>query len=98
MLKVKGVNFYPRQIESLLLRHPEVGNDYLIEIDRVAGSDRLKISIEAEHVEIENLAAQLDEELFNLLGLHAKIVVVPIGNLPRLPGKAVRVKDNRSND
>ncbi|MFC1976301.1 phenylacetate--CoA ligase family protein [Chloroflexota bacterium] len=98
MLKVKGINFYPKQVESLLLRHPEVGNDYLIEIDRVEGSDRLKISLEAEHVENENLASQLDEELFNLLGLHAKIVVVSIGDLPRLPGKAVRVKDNRSND
>jgi phenylacetate-CoA ligase len=64
----------------------------------VAGSDHLKISIEAEQLENENLANQLDEELFNLLGLHAKIEVVPLGNLPRLPGKAVRVKDNRSND
>jgi phenylacetate-CoA ligase len=96
MLKVKGVNFYPRQVESLLLCHPEVGNDYLIEIDRVKGSDHLKISIEAEYIENKNLASQLNEELFNLLGLHAKIVVVPIGDLPRLPGKAVRVKDNRS--
>jgi phenylacetate-CoA ligase len=97
MLKVKGINFYPRQVESLLLRHPEVGNDYLIEIDRIEGSDQLKISVEAKNPGDENLANQLGEEFFSLLGLHAKIVVLPLGDLPRLPGKAVRVKDNRSN-
>ena len=96
MLKVKGVNFCPRQVESLLLCHPEVGNDYLIEIDRLEGSDHLTISVETEHIENDNLACQLDEELYSLLGLHAKIVVVPIGDVPRSPGKAVRVKDNRA--
>ena len=95
MLKVKGVNFCPRQVESLLLCHPEVGNDYLIEIDRLEGSDHLKISVEAEDIENVVLAGQLDEELYNLLGLHAKFMVVPIGDIPRSPGKAVRVKDTR---
>lgn len=97
MIKVKGVNFYPRQVESILLRHPEVGNDYLIEIDRVEGADYLKLNVETEYPEDDTLARRLDEELYNLIGLHAEIVLLAIGALPRPLGKAVRVKDRRLN-
>ena len=97
MIVTGGENVIPAEIEEVLLRHPEVGNDYLIEIDRVEGSDQLKISVEAKNPGDENLANQLEEEFFSLLGLHANIMVLPLGELPRLPGKAVRVKDNRSN-
>lgn len=38
------------------LAKSQVGNDYLIEIDRVEGSDQLKISVEAEHPANEKLA------------------------------------------
>lgn len=96
MLKVKGVAFYPKQVESLLLRHPEVGNDYLIEIDRVEGADALTLNVEAEHPNGGALARQIDDELFSMLGLHAEVKVVPLGELPRPPGKAVRLKDNRT--
>jgi phenylacetate-CoA ligase len=96
MIKVKGVNFYPKQVESLLLKHPQVGNDYLIEIDRLEGSDHLKLSLEAESAGEEPLVQELEEELFSLLGLHAEIVVLPLGGLPRSEGKAVRVQDRRA--
>ncbi len=95
MLKVKGVNFFPKQIESLLLRHPEVGNDYLIELDRVQGADHLTLHVETENDLHPTLAQQLDEALYNLLGLHAEILLLPLGGLPRPAGKAVRVKDKR---
>lgn len=96
MLKVKGVNFYPKQVESLLMRHRAVGNNYLIEIDRVAGADQMRISVEMTDDNPGGLAEQLSKELYNLIGLHAEIVSLPLGGLPRTPGKAIRVKDRRN--
>ncbi len=95
MLKVKGINFYPRQVESILLRHPEVGHDYLIEIDRVGGADQMTIYVETENSGNAGLAQQIDTELHNLIGLHVDLVLLPIGDLPRPAGKAMRVKDKR---
>lgn len=96
MLKVKGVNFFPKQVESILMRHPQVGNDYLIEIDRVQGADQMIIHVETTEEFSPVLAGQIDEDLYNLLGLHAEVILLPIGGLPRPTGKAVRVKDKRS--
>lgn len=98
MVKVKGINFYPKQVESLLLKHPDVGNDYLIEIDRLAGADVLRLSVETERPGDAALAQTLDRELYNLLGLHAEVSLLPPGELPRPPGKAVRLKDSRNHD
>ncbi|MCP4418764.1 MAG: phenylacetate--CoA ligase [Chloroflexi bacterium] len=95
MLIVKGTNFFPRQIENLVLHHPDVGNDYLIEIDRKQGADHLTLKIETENSGNTSLAQQIDGELYDLLGLHAEIDLLSIGTLPRPPGKAVRVKDMR---
>jgi phenylacetate-CoA ligase len=95
MLKVKGVNFFPKQIESVLMSRPEVGNDYLIEIDRIQGADQLTLIVETEYDHSPVLAQQIDEEIYNLLGLHAEVMLLPIGGLPRPAGKAVRVKDKR---
>lgn len=96
MLVVKGVNFYPKQVESIVMQHPDVGMDYLIEIDKVKGADALTVRIETEHVDRPGLCQQLDQSLYNMLGLHAHIVLQPLGSLPRPAGKAVRVRDGRN--
>jgi phenylacetate-CoA ligase len=96
MLKVKGVNFYPKQVESILLKYPNVGSDYLIEIDRVNGADRLRINLELNGGNAGRLSEQVSEELYDLVALRAEIVCLPAGTLPRPAGKAVRVKDKRT--
>jgi len=96
MIKVKGINFYPKQVESALLRHPEVGNDYLILIDRLEGADRMTIDVEARGLPWpEELSRQLSDELFSMLGLRAEVRILHPGELPRPEGKAVRVQDRR---
>jgi phenylacetate-CoA ligase len=96
MIKVKGINFYPKQVESLLLGHAEIGSDYLIEIVRVDGADSLTVNIEARApASREGLARQLSEELYSMLGLHADVMVLGPGELPRPEGKAQRVRDKR---
>jgi phenylacetate-CoA ligase len=97
MLKVKGVNLYPKQVESLLLQHREVGSDYVIVLERDSGADQMAVQVEARgDVNREALGAQLSDELYSLLALRAKIEVVGLGELPRPEGKAVRVLDRRN--
>ena len=96
MIKIKGVNFYPRQVESLLMREPGTGTDYLIEIDRVEGADRLNITVEVGNPAEKGLADKLNDILHDFLGFGAEIVLVPIGGIEKPPGKAVRVLDRRS--
>ena len=95
MIKVKGVNFYPQQIESLLLREPGVGNDYLIEIDRVAGADHLRIKVEAENPEDSILSERLGKIIRDFLAFGSELELVPMGSIERPQGKAVRVLDRR---
>ena len=98
MLKVKGVNFYPQQIESLLLKEKGVGNDYLLVIDRVGGADHLEITVEVQDPEDSSLADQLGRILKDFLAFGADLKLVPMGSIERAPGKAVRVMDKRSAD
>ena len=95
MVKVKGVNFYPKQIEALLLGIEGVGMDYLIKIDRVAGRDSLKIAVEVDDPKDDRLAEKLNRILLDYLGIGADIELISIGKIERIPGKAVRVQDTR---
>ena len=96
MIKVKGINFYPKQVESVLLKHAEVGNDYLIVIDRMEGADRMAVNVEARGLPWpDELSRQLSDEMYSLLGLRAEVNILHPGELPRPEGKAVRVQDRR---
>jgi len=96
MLKVKGTVFYPRQVESILMRHQDVATDYQIRLTKEEGKDQVWLTVETVTPGDESLAKHLQEEIFNLIGLHAnQIELVPVGAIERLPGKAVRVVDER---
>ena len=97
MLKVKGVNFYPAQVEAILMRHEDVATDYQIRLTKEGGKDQVWLTVETvKSVSDEILPTSLREEIFDLIGLHAdQIALVPVGTIERLPGKALRVKDER---
>ncbi len=96
MVKVKGINFYPKQVESALLKHPEVGNDYLIVIERVDGADQMTVNVETRGLPWpEELSQHLSDDLLNMIGLRAEVNILHPGELPRPEGKAVRVQDKR---
>src|SRR5216117_985378 len=48
MVIYKGVNFYPRQIETALLRQPGVSHEYQIVLDSEGGGERMTIDVETE--------------------------------------------------
>ncbi len=100
MLVVKGVNFFPSQIESILLEVEGVEPHYLIVVDRKEGfkSDYLEIWVEVseeifsdEMSKMENLEKRLREEMDSVLAISAKIKLVEPKTITRYEGKAKRV-------
>ena len=96
MVIFRGVNFYPQQVESLILKQPGVGHEYQIILDRApGGSDRLALLIEAREGFVETALPRLRSDLKQFLNLSPELTVLKEGELPRPPGKSVRVVDRR---
>jgi len=96
MLKVKGVNFYPSQVEQILLKYKGLSPYYQLVIETAKGKDEMTIIVEkADNGITQRELDQLDLELYDFLGFHSKIQVVPEGTIQRVPGKAVRIIDKR---
>ena len=96
MVIFKGVNFYPRQVEILLLRHPGVGHEYQIQLDADGAGERMSVVVETEPGCDPAVAARLRHELHDLLALSPGGPPLPVGTLERPQGKAVRVLDRRA--
>ena len=95
MVILKGVNFYPRQIETALLRHPGVSHEYQIVLDRDGGGDRMTIIAETEGADA-GVAERVKRDLHDRLALSPEIRLVAFGSIERKEGKAVRVIDRRA--
>jgi len=88
MLIVKGVNFYPRQVEQALMEIPGVKDEFQIILEERNGMTDVTVNVEAEPgVTGHTVAKHLKERL----GFLPKGEVFPIGALPRNEGKAKRV-------
>jgi phenylacetate-coenzyme A ligase PaaK-like adenylate-forming protein len=95
MVIYKGVNFYPRQVETLLLRHAGVGCEYQIVLDADGGGERMTLVVEAEPGCDAGVAPRIKRELHDLLALSPEVALRPLGAIERSQGKAVRVIDRR---
>ncbi len=102
MLIVGGVNVFPSQIEAVLMRIPEVGNNYLILLDKKGSLDRMTVQVEiysklfsGEVEQLETLKRRIVEELRASIVLTPKVELHEPGSLPVSEGKAIRVRDMR---
>jgi phenylacetate-CoA ligase len=96
MIIFKGINFYPSQIEALLLRQEGVAADYQIVLDRdERGNETIEIIVETAATLSSEHQARIKRELYDYIGLSVTPQFVKVGELPRPPGKAVRVVDKR---
>lgn len=100
MLKIRGVNVFPSQIEEVLLGIDEIGPHYEIIVTRKDHTDKLEIRVElAEPVDefrkLQELEQKIKHRLRIVLGLDAKIRLESPNTLQRFEGKAQRVKDLR---
>lgn len=88
MLIVKGVNFFPKQVEQALMEIPGVCSHYQIIIEEVDGVKDVRINVEAE----EGVTGfVVEKKLKEVLGFSPKGDVYKPGSLPRQESKAVRV-------
>ena len=101
MLIIRGVNVFPSQIETVLLKHGYAAN-YLIIVDRVNNTDTLDIQVEMTPEmftdnlgEISARQKALVEGMKSMLGIKAKVTLVAPRTIARSEGKAVRVIDKR---
>ena len=101
MLKISGVNFWPSEVETILLRRNDLGSEYQIHVGRVNSIDSMTVTVEAKEsgmntVTKEMLGKSLEKELHDTLLFTPKILVVDPNTLPRVEvGKIVRVYDDR---
>ena len=95
MIIFKGVNFYPRQIETVLLRQAGISHEYQIHLESAAGAETLTVVAETEAGCDSGVAARIRREIHDLLSLSPEVRLVPEGAIERPQGKAVRVVDRR---
>ncbi|MGP8328795.1 MAG: phenylacetate--CoA ligase family protein [Methanosarcinaceae archaeon] len=102
MLIIRGINVFPGQIESVLMSIPEVGEHFMIIVDRVNELDTMKVQIEMTDEAFSDkvndiilLEKKVASSLKSVLNLAVKVELVENGSLPRSMGKSKKVIDNR---
>ena len=101
MLKIRGVNVFPSQIEEVVLSVDGLGPHYEIIVERDGYSDKLTVRVELakatdSFTELEKIEKTVRNKIKIILGLDAKIKLESPNTLARFEGKAKRVKDLRS--
>ncbi|MEA1969044.1 MAG: phenylacetate--CoA ligase [Thermodesulfobacteriota bacterium] len=102
MLIIRGVNVFPSQIESILMKSDEIQPHYQLVVDRVDNLDTLTVKVEIREEffsgdikTLQNIEANISKNIKEYLGVSAKIKLVEPKTIERSQGKAVRVIDNR---
>lgn len=98
MLKVKGVNMFPSQIEEVISEVDGASSEYLVEIDHVDGKDQMTLSVElAQGADPEQVGNHLTSHFKSRIGMTPVVKMVNLGELPRSTKKTRRVIDRRFN-
>ncbi|MBR0483302.1 MAG: phenylacetate--CoA ligase [Oscillospiraceae bacterium] len=104
MIIVRGVNVFPSQIETVLVKTPGVAPHYQLIVDRVNNSDTLEVKVEmTEEIfaqtdslgEMQRLQKYIRDQIKSVVGILTKVTITAPKSLPRSEGKAKRVIDNR---
>ena len=84
MVKFKGVNFFPKQIEEILALYPEVSSEYQIRISHLERRDTLRLYVETTgDVDFMQLSKKLEDAVKSKIGFTPIVKVVEVGVLPR---------------
>lgn len=100
MLVIRGVNVFPSQVEEQVLRCADLAPLYLIEISRPARLDEVcvKVELRAGATDRDRVAQELQARIKEVIGISARIEVLPPASMERSQGKAKRVTDLRPRD
>ena len=102
MLIIRGVNVFPSQIESILVRIEGVEPHYVLVVDREGNLDTLEVQVEVDEAlfsdeikVLQALARRIEKEIKDMLGVTCRVKLVEPKTIQRSEGKAKRVIDNR---
>ncbi len=95
MVKVKGVNIYPSQIENALAPIEGISSEYQLQLEHIEGKDRVTLRVEKKPGAADNLAEVVGRVMKSKIGILMSIEVLEQGGLPRSEKKTARVKDYR---
>ena len=102
MLKIRGVNVFPSQIESVLMHIPQIGPHYQLIIRRQGFMDTLEVKVELidasvleTYAELEKIQRKIKSDLKVVLGIDAAVTLTEPKSLERFQGKAKRIVDLR---
>ena len=107
MLKIRGVNVFPSQIESVLMTFDEIAPHYQLVLTRENFADHLEIKVELNekyssmldnYAQLEELHRKVTHELKVVLGIATKLTIVDFNTLERFQGKAKRIIDLRKDN
>jgi phenylacetate-CoA ligase len=102
MFILKGVNIFPLQVDTTLMKISEVGTNYQIWLVRENLQDDMVIKVEVRPEifrgdlrQLDTLRRRIVEALKSELLITPKVELVEPDTLPKSEGKAVRVVDKR---
>jgi len=105
MLIISGVNVFPSQIEEVVMKMKEVGNNYLILLEKEGSLDRLIVKVEVrpdifmdDARPLNALREKIRRTLQGMITVNPRVELCESGSLPISEGKAKRVQDNRPKD
>jgi phenylacetate-CoA ligase len=103
MFIIRGVNVYPSQIETALLRTEASLPHYQILLTRQSGLDRMEVRVEVTGEmlsdrlsEMEDLQRRFARSIEQITSLRTDVTLVQPGTIPRSEGKARRLLDKRN--
>ena len=103
MLKIRGVNVFPTQIESVLVTLPNIGPHYQLVLRREGYMDTLEVKVELvdgslldEYKKLSEIQRNVRFHLKTVLGIDTKVTLCEPKSIERFQGKAKRIIDLRS--
>ncbi len=105
MLIINGVNVFPSQIEEVIMAIKEVGNNYLIVVEKEGALDKLTVKTEVgpaifmdDARPLNALRERIRRTLQASISINPRVELHEAGSLPISEGKAKRVQDTRPKD
>ena len=102
MLKIRGVNVFPSQVESALIGVNEISPHYQLVVRHEGFADTLEVRVELidgsvleRYSELEDLQQRIKYRIKSILGIDIKVSLVEPNTIERFTGKAQRVIDLR---
>jgi len=102
MMKIRGVNVFPSQVEAVLMEFPEVESVYQIRLGRTGYYDHISVETEVRPAvyeigpeNISELEKKISSRIRQVIGIHVPVTILPKEAIERSIGKAKRIIDER---